>query len=102
MYAFGVLCWEVMTRLRPFLDVEDEMELAAMLHDGEGLDLDKLPPEVPQSVVDMIKVGALCIMIATKLIRFENAHAQSNFIKQPYSTPLILFCLVLYCIGLHV
>ena len=46
-----------MTRLRPFLDVEDEIELAAMLHDGEGLDLDKLPPEVPQSVVDMIKVG---------------------------------------------
>jgi hypothetical protein len=58
MYAFGVLCWEVMARLKPFVDVEDEMELAAMLHDGEGLDLDMLPPEVPQSVVDMIKVGA--------------------------------------------
>ena len=58
MYAFGVLFWEVMTRLRPFVDVEDEIELASMLQDGEGLDLDKLSPEVPQSVVDMIKVGA--------------------------------------------
>jgi hypothetical protein len=95
MYAFGVLCWEVMTRLRPFLDVEDEMELAAMLHDGEGLDLDKLPPEVPQSVVDMIKVGALCIMIATKLIRFEIVK-QTLSSSLFYASYLILYCIVLY------
>jgi hypothetical protein len=95
MYAFGVLCWEVMTRLRPFLDVEDEMELAAMLHDGEGLDLDKLPPEVPQSVVDMIKVGALCIMIATKLIRFQIVK-QTLSSSLFYASYLILYCIVLY------
>ncbi len=95
MYAFGVLCWEVMTRLRPFADVQDEVELAAMLHDGEGLDLDKLPPEVPQSVVDMIKVGALCIMIATKLIRFEIVK-QTLSSSLFYASYLILYCIVLF------
>jgi len=55
MYAFGVMCWEVMMCVKPFADVDDEMELAFILQNGKGLDCDKLPPEVPQAVVDMIK-----------------------------------------------
>ena len=81
--------------MRPFVDVEDEIELASLLHDGEGLDLDKLPPEVPQSVVDMIKVGALCIMIATKLIRFEIVK-QTLSSSLFYASYLILSCIILY------
>ena len=44
--------------VKPFADVDDEMELAFILQNGKGLDCDKLPPEVPQAVVDMIKVEA--------------------------------------------
>ena len=46
--------------VKPFADVDDETELAFILQNGKGLDIDKLPPEVPQAVVDMIKVEA-CI-----------------------------------------
>ena len=44
--------------VKPFADVDDEMELAFILQNGKGLDFDNFPPEVPQAVVDMIKVEA--------------------------------------------
>ena len=56
MYAFGIVCVEVFTRSRPFPGITDEFELASKLHNGEGLDVHRLPVEVPPAVRSMIEV----------------------------------------------
>jgi hypothetical protein len=56
MYSFGVLCYEVLTRSKPFHGITDENELADKLHTGQGLDVQLLPVEVSPAVLTMIKV----------------------------------------------
>jgi len=60
MYSFGVLCYEVLTRSRPFQGITDENELADKLHTGRGLDAQLLPVEASPAVRAMIKV---CLVI---------------------------------------
>ena len=72
MYSFGALCYEVLTRSRPFQGITDEYELADKLHSGQGLDVQLLPVEVSPAIRAMIKVGlplgeiiCMCIYILT-------------------------------------
>ena len=62
-YVYVTIYVKVFTRSKPFTGITDEMELAYMLHDGEGLDIDKLPPEVAGSVRDMIMVQKLKLFV---------------------------------------
>ena len=56
MYSFGALCYEVLTRSRPFQGITDELTLADKLHTGQGLDVQLLPVEVSPAVRTMIQV----------------------------------------------
>ena len=67
MYSFGVVCYEVLTRSRPFQGITGEIELAHKLHTGQGLDVHLLPAEVSPTVCEMIGV-CLRICIACSLL----------------------------------
>jgi ankyrin repeat protein/serine/threonine protein kinase len=55
MYAFAMLAWEVLTRKKPFQEVETEMELCMAVHGGARPDLTELPTHTPPDIVEMIR-----------------------------------------------
>ncbi len=55
VYAFAVLCWEVLSQLYPFNEVRNETELSAKIHQGHRPPIEQLPAETPSTVVRMIE-----------------------------------------------
>lgn len=55
MYAFAILCWEVLAGMKPFSDISNSTLLASKVHQGFRPSLEMLPKEVPMKVVQMIQ-----------------------------------------------
>jgi serine/threonine protein kinase len=56
MYAFGLMCWEVLSREKPFSDVRTDAALCAKVHQGHRPSIGLLPIEVQAtSIGDMIE-----------------------------------------------
>lgn len=54
IYALAILCWEVLTRSKPFADVKDLVTLAVKIHQGDRPPTKELPPDTSDEVVEMI------------------------------------------------
>ena len=54
MYAFGTLCWEVLSGLEPWAGLNETTRMRA-IDKGKTLDFSALPRDTPPSVVDMIR-----------------------------------------------
>ena len=54
MYAFALLCWQVLTQKNLFPDISTEAVLASMVHRGYRPPIEDLPTATPQNVTDMI------------------------------------------------
>lgn len=55
VYAFAVICWEVLVREKPFADLSDQSQLSFKLWRGERPALSKIPNDCPGEVVNMIE-----------------------------------------------
>ena len=55
MYAFGTLCWEVLSGLEPWAGANEGKRLVEILK-GKTLNMGALSPNTPPSVVDMIRL----------------------------------------------
>jgi hypothetical protein len=55
MYSFAVICWEVLTRSKPFDEIKNEVELVNEVHKGTRPPVAKLPSDVGSEVLSMIE-----------------------------------------------
>jgi hypothetical protein len=55
MYAFGILCWELLTQQRPFIDIKTEAQLCVKVHQGVRPPLSEIPAYTPPAIVNMIE-----------------------------------------------
>ena len=55
MYAFAILCWEVLTEQKPFKNVKNETALSSLVHQGQRPQLSLIPDDCPRKIVKMIE-----------------------------------------------
>ena len=55
IYAFALLCWQVLSQRRPFSEVQGEVMLCSEVHKGYRPPLTKLPKDTPEEVIQMIQ-----------------------------------------------
>jgi serine/threonine protein kinase len=55
MYAFSILCWEVLSGMTPYSEIKSIFELGARLHQGYRPDINWLPQMCPDPVIAMMR-----------------------------------------------
>ena len=105
IYAFAIIAWEVLARMRPFADVKNPTSLANKVSKGLRPPIDALPPDTPPLIKDMIQrcwsadrsnrmFTLECIsLVERELSILENSHfdlffshrwAQKHFLSHVY------------------
>ena len=83
IFAFGILSWEVLTQNRPFSDVNNEIELSDLLHQGGRPSLDKLPNNTPADMIELLKKA--WHQDRSKRISALEAYSKCEFLSKSFS-----------------
>ena len=56
MYAFSILCWEILAQERPFLEIKNEQALCTYIHRNKRPSMKKIPKNVPLDIFGLIEL----------------------------------------------